>query len=166
MRRQVAVLISVLAVGAAMVLTGPATGAPSDSGAAPSISAQYRVIGPKTFADRNAVARTGAAIDYSEHGSLYITAIPAEVKQIEKLGFRTELITQSDAHATDAVVNDFPPADSAFHNYAEVNAELDQIVADHPAIAQKFNIGQSFQARTIYGVKISDNVATDEDEPE
>ncbi len=166
MRRQVAVLISALVVVAATVLTGPASGAPTDPEAAQVMSAQYRVIGPKTFADRNAVARTGAAIDYSEHGTLYITAIPAEVKQINKLGFKTELIAQPDAHATDVVVNDFPPADSAFHNYAEVNAELDQIVADHPAIAQKFNIGLSFQARTIYGVKISDNVATDEDEPE
>ena len=39
-------------------------------------------------------------------------------------------------------------------------------MADHPTIAQKFNIGPSYEARTIYGVKISDNVATDEDEPE
>ncbi|MEU6740055.1 M14 family zinc carboxypeptidase [Streptosporangium sandarakinum] len=39
-------------------------------------------------------------------------------------------------------------------------------MANHPAIASKFNIGTSYEGRTIYGVKISDNVGTDENEPE
>ncbi len=164
MRRQVAVLISVLALGAAAFLTGPATGAPRPDDA--TSSAQYVLAGPKTFADRNAVARTGAAIDYSEHGKLYVTATPAEINAIEKLGFKAVLIPQEHVHTDDVVVNDFPPSDSLFHNYAETNAELNQIVADHPSIAQLFNIGTSYEGRTMYGVKISDNVATDENEPE
>lgn len=166
MRRQVAILISALAVGAALVLTGPATGAPTDADAVESTSAQYRILGPKTFADRNAVARTGAAIDYSEHGILFVTATRAEVKQIAGLGFKAEYVPPAAVNAQDVVINDFPSADSAYHNYAETNAELNQIVADHPAIAQRFSIGTSYEGRTIYGVKISDNVATDENEPE
>jgi len=167
-RRQVAVLISALAMGVAMVLTGPATGAPSDPSvsSAENSSAQYRVTGPKTFADRNSVARTGAAIDYSEHGNLYVTATRTEVAQIMRLGFKVELIPPPAAETQDVVINDFPPADANYHNYAETNAELNQIVADHGSIAQLFNIGTSYEGRTIYGVKISDNVASDEDEPE
>jgi carboxypeptidase T len=50
----------------------------------------YRVIGPRTFADRNAVARTGAAIDFSEHGVLHVSATRAEAAAITRLGFRLE----------------------------------------------------------------------------
>ncbi|WP_275412683.1 M14 family zinc carboxypeptidase, partial [Rhizocola hellebori] len=163
-RSKVAVLVSALAVTLAFVATAPVQSAPS--GPEASTSAQYRVTGPKTFADRNAVARTGAAIDYSEHGTLFITATSAEANAIQKLGFGLELVPAPTVHADDVTINDFPSADSAYHNYAETNAEINQIVADHPAIAQRFSIGNSFEGRTIYGLKISDNVATDENEPE
>src|SRR5690349_21532205 len=94
MRPRVAVLITALAVTASLTFTGPATGAtpPIDPGNAPVTSAQYVVIGPKTLADRNAVAKTGAAIDLVEHGNLYITATPAEVSQIRGLGFLLEAL--------------------------------------------------------------------------
>jgi hypothetical protein len=165
MRRQVAVLLSALAIGAALILTGPATGSPADT--AENSTAQYRVIGPRTFADRNAVARTGAAIDFSEHGVLYITATEHEAKQIKKLGFGLELLpAPAPDSGLDVVVNDFPPVDSLYHNETETKADLDSIVAAHPSIAKLFNIGTSYQGRTIWGVKISDNVAVDENEPE
>ena len=60
----------------------------------------------------------------------------------------------------------FPAADSRYHNYAEMVAELDKAVAAHPAIVRKFSIGKSYQGRAIWAAKISDNVATDENEPE
>jgi carboxypeptidase T len=167
MRRQVALVITTLATGAAFFLTGPATGAPTvDDGA--NTVAQYEVIGPKTWADRDAVARTGAAVDYIEHGKIYISATGTEAKAIKRLGFGlNEIEPVAHAHAEGEVgIMDFPPADSAYHNYAEMNAELNQIVADHPSIAQKVTIGNSYEGRAIVGVKISDNVATDENEPE
>jgi len=162
-RQQVAVLISVLACAAALVLPGSVTSAPPI--AEGEGSAQYVLVGPKTWADRNAVAATGAAIDYIEHGKIYVTATPAEIRSIKRLGFRAELLPPIAAEG-DVGILDFPPADSLYHNYAETNAELLQIANDHPAIAQRFSIGTSFEGRTIYGVKISDNVAVDEDEPE
>src|SRR4029450_1133782 len=60
----------------------------------------------------------------------------------------------------------FPPADSRYHSYAEMVAELDKAVADHPTTVRKFSIGKSYQSRDIWAAKISDNVATDETEPE
>ena len=166
MRRQVVVLLSVLATGAMLVMNGPATGAPSDpTAAADNGSAQFRVVGPKTLADRDAVARTGAAVDHIEHGDIYVTATRSELARIRALGFSVELVPPPPT-TQDAVINDFPPADSLYHNEAETNAELNQIVADHGSIAQKFNIGTSYEGRTIWGVKISDNVASDENEPE
>ncbi len=53
-----------------------------------------------------------------------------------------------------------------FHTYAEVKAEIDDAVAAHPNIAQRFSIGTSYEGRQIWGIKISDNVGTDENEPE
>src|SRR4029450_9685484 len=60
----------------------------------------------------------------------------------------------------------FPPADSRYHSYAEMVAALDKAVAAHPTIVRKFSIGKSYQGRDIWAAKISDNVATDENEPE
>ncbi len=53
-----------------------------------------------------------------------------------------------------------------FHTYAEMETLIDAAVADHPQIAHKLSIGQSYEGREIWAVKISDNVATDENEPE
>src|SRR5947199_7523 len=58
------------------------------------------------------------------------------------------------------------PADSKYHNYAEANTEIDQRLAAYPGIMSKRVIGKSYQGRDIVAVKVSDNVATDESEPE
>ena len=60
----------------------------------------------------------------------------------------------------------FPPADSGYHDYAEMVAEINALVAAKPAIAQKLSIGTSYEGRDMPLIKISDNVATDENEPE
>ena len=60
----------------------------------------------------------------------------------------------------------FPAADSAYHDYAEMVAELQQAAFDHPAIFSLFSLGLSYEGRTVWAGKISDNVGTDEDEPE
>ena len=53
---------------------------------------QYRVLGPRTLADRNAVARTGAAIDYFEHGVPHISATASRGRGDPALGFRLEAV--------------------------------------------------------------------------
>src|SRR5688572_8427328 len=54
-----------------------------------------------------------------------------------------------------------------YYSYAEMETAIDNLVAAYPALAQKISIGTSAESRTIWGVKISDNVATDEtNEPE
>ena len=61
---------------------------------------------------------------------------------------------------------DFPAGYRGYHTYAEMVADLDSVVAAHPSIVRKFSIGQSYQGRQLWAAKISDNVATDENEPE
>jgi murein tripeptide amidase MpaA len=47
-----------------------------------------------------------------------------------------------------------------------MSAEVAAVAAAHPDIVQRFSIGKSYKGRELWAVKISDNVATDEDEPE
>ncbi|SBT53916.1 Zinc carboxypeptidase [Micromonospora narathiwatensis] len=155
------------AVGLTLVtaLTGPASARPAPDRSAEPAAVGYRVLGPRTLADRNAVARTGAAIDYSEHGVLYVTATRTEAAAISRLGFRLEEDV-TPAPAGDFGSYGFPSADSDYHDYAELTAVVNKVVADHPAIARKLSIGTSYQGRDLMAIKISDNVGTDENEPE
>ncbi len=60
----------------------------------------------------------------------------------------------------------FPAADSNYHDYGEVTAETAAVAAAYPALVSRISIGTTYQGRTMWALKISDNVATDEAEPE
>ncbi|MBG0817274.1 zinc carboxypeptidase [Planomonospora sp. ID82291] len=132
--------------------------------AEPPPNSRYTVEGPSDSRQRSAVAATGAAIDQVDSASVVVTATEAEVAAIEKLGYTVTKIEEPPPPPTSLA--DFPPADSAYHNYAEMTAAVNRIVADHPTIARKISYGTSYEGRDLMAVKISDNVATDEDEPE
>jgi len=147
--RTLVVALSVLALA---LTTQPA------SAADVSVSHRYLVSDAHTPQNRTEIAGTGAAIDaVLAHGQLEITATVAEMRAIERLGYPV---------ADLAEVLDFPPADSAYHNYAELTAVVNSVTSNYPSIASKFSVGTSYEGRDIMGVKISDNVATDENEPE
>ncbi|MFG3553762.1 M14 family zinc carboxypeptidase [Micromonospora sp. NPDC047557] len=167
--RRLLVLAVVTGLGIVTVAAGPVAAKPAPDRTAESAAAGYRVLGPRTLADRNAVARTGAAIDYSEHGVLHVSATAGEAAAIGKLGFRLEPLApppNAERGAGEMGTLAFPPADSNYHDYAELTAVVNQAVADHPAIARKISIGTSYEGRDLMAVKISDNVGTDENEPE
>lgn len=110
---------------------------------------------------RTKVAKTGALILEVGHRHLLIEATPKEKRALERLGFAPQVPTQKEA-----VELAFPPADSAYHDYNEMVAEIQQAALDHPDIFQLINLGTSYEGRIIWGGKISDNVAVDESEPE
>jgi hypothetical protein len=151
MGRRLSVSLTLAGIGL-LVLVGvnPAGAAPAER------SGRYVVEGVRTLEDRNRLARSGAAIDAIDHGSAEITALPSEVRRLREQGF---LVAERRSE-------DFPAADKAYHNYAEMIAELDQAVAAHPAIIRKTSLGTSYEGRDLPLIKISDNVAVDEDEPE
>jgi hypothetical protein len=126
---------------------------------APTTSKQYTVDGPTTREARTAVARTGAAIDDVNTDGVVVTATPREVRAIERLGYTVTA-------QPDVSVQVVPPGFEGYHDYAEMTTAVNQLVAAHPAIASQQVIGQSFQGRNIVAIRISDNVAADEGEPE
>ena len=68
--------------------------------------------------------------------------------------------------AVPTVAADFPPRDSLYHSYSEMVSDIHAVETAHPDIVHVFSIGKSYQGRDIWAAKISDNVATDENEPE
>lgn len=150
---------ALIAFATALSVTGaPASAEPSET------AAEYRVENVKSAQQRSDIASTGAAVNSAEHGGVNITATPSEVGQIEAMGYRVQ--RQEIAAPPGAAPFDFPSADSRYHNYAEMSAEINQALVDHPTLISKRVIGRSYQNREIWALKISDNVATDEAEPE
>jgi hypothetical protein len=122
----------------------------------------YWVPNVFTVEERSAIAETGAVIWEVGHDYVLVEATAHEREKIEKK------LNKKIAPPTEdqAVILAFPPADSNYHDFAEMVAELQQAEADHPAIFDLFSIGTSYEGRTIWAGKISDNVGTDESEPE
>jgi carboxypeptidase T len=162
---RLALIVAVAAAAAALASAGgPANADPSHRAGA-EVAARYLVEDVQTLAQRNAIAGTGASIDAVVDFVAEISATPSEVAQIRKLGFTVSPLS-SGQPSGEIGIDGFPTADSAYHDYAEMNADLNAIVAAHPSIVSKGSIGVSYEGRDMPILKISDNVAVDENEPE
>ncbi len=158
-----------IAVGAiALAVLVPMSGNAAPPQQTDSAAKEYVVDGARTAVARSAIAGTGAAVNFADHGEVNITATPDEVAQIKKLGYEVrQAPPTTHEHSHDgAGTDDFPPADSAYHNYAEMNSVINSVVAAYPNLARRTTYGTSHEGRALVAVKISDNVATDEAEPE
>lgn len=173
-RGKAATLAAVLALAVAAPISASASPPPDRAAPAPAAAEekqqtrQYLIHGPDTVADRTAIARTGVSIDEADDHTVVVSADAAQAKRLRALGHTLEALPAPPLRGVAADVKpfDFPSADSRYHNYAEMTAEIDQRVARHPGIMSKRVIGRSYQGRDIVAVKISDNVAADENEPE
>jgi hypothetical protein len=86
---------------------------------------------------------------------------------IPALGLTAALLASLAVPAVAAAAEpDFPSNMSGYHNLPEMVAEIQQAEASYPDLVDVFSIGKSYQDRDIWAAKISDNVATDEAEPE
>lgn len=124
-------------------------------------TAVYLIEGLSTARSRSQIAATGALILEVGHDYILIEATPEEAKALRKYN----LIAAPPTDAQAAILA-FPSADSAYHDYNEMVAELNQAAIDHPAIFSLFSLGLSYEGRTVWAGKISDNVAVDENEAE
>ncbi|HEX6289671.1 MAG TPA: M14 family zinc carboxypeptidase [Herpetosiphonaceae bacterium] len=117
----------------------------------------YVIHGVSTKEQRTEIARTGAAIEHIDDNEVEVIATPREVNRLKARGYNPEEL---------AAIQDFPPADSAYHNYTEMSNEIASVASRYPSITSRFSIGKSYENRDLWTMKISDNVATDESEPE
>lgn len=163
--RRTTLLAAVASLGLALTLgvqasASPATGSDTGPGpapvAGPGTAAQYVVGDLTTRAERTALVRDGAAIDEVREDSVVITAEPAEADRLRQLGWDLTAVPTTRQAAS--------PED--YHTYEEVLAAVDDAVARYPDLVSSQVIGTSHEGTDIVAVKISDNVGTDEDEPE
>lgn len=164
----------------ALALAAPVSALTTPAGADPAPTAvtrdgdevirQYEIAGPATAAERTALTATGVSIDEVDARSVVVSADARQVAHLKSLGYRPVALPAPPDRGKSATSSlgplDFPSADAKYHNYAEMNAEIDQRLAAYPGIMNKRVIGKSYQGRDIIAIKISDNVATDEAEPE
>lgn len=156
--------VVLVAAAATAVATVPADAAPPAPAASGPAAALHHVDGVRTPTQRDAVARTGVAIVEAGPTSVTVTGTAAELTAVRRLGLRVTAIPS--AAPTGPLTSGFPSADAGYHDYAELTAELDRVAGAYPALVRKSSIGTSYGGRQLWLTKISDNVGTDENEPE
>lgn len=157
MRRLAIVLIGLCFVAAPAAAAGPEP-----------VVGTYDVGGVLTSLDRSAVAATGAAIIEADHASVVVTASAADLRRLRRLPYRvTPHIAPAAPAGPDAPqTRAFPASDSGYHTYQDWVDETAAIVAAHPSLVTRTQIGTSYENRPIWALKVSDNAAADEAEPE
>ncbi|MFI8825967.1 M14 family metallopeptidase [Streptomyces sp. NPDC053431] len=170
--RRSAVLAALLALALAApitALTTPAGADPAPTAAADEVIRQYEIAGPATAAERSALTATGVSIDEVDARAVVVSANATQIAHLKALGYKVSALPGPPQRNIPGLTTgplDFPSADAKYHNYAEANAEIDQRLAAYPSIMNKRVIGKTYQGRDIVAIKISDNVGTDENEPE
>jgi carboxypeptidase T len=97
-------------------------------------------------------------------GKLYVVAGTHETELFERAGI---------GYAPEATLFPGRPggsgqggANGAYHSHAELETDLIGLERKYPTLAKVFDIGESLEKRPIYALKISDNVAFEEEEAE
>ncbi|QNE73264.1 zinc carboxypeptidase [Streptomyces finlayi] len=173
--RRSATLTALLALAVAVPLTAtattpstPAAPATTPVAAGEEVIRQYEIHGPDTAAERTALTAAGVSVDESDGHVVVVSANPEQAARLRTLGHTLKALPAPPDRTGGQAVRpmDFPSADSRYHNYAEMNTEINQRLQQYPGIMSKRVIGKTYQGRDIIAIKVSDNVATDENEPE
>ncbi|MBL3665820.1 zinc carboxypeptidase [Streptomyces sp. M2CJ-2] len=171
--RRSAVLAALLALALAAPVSMTATQADADSAEPVAASAddirQYEIHQRTTPVTRTEIQRAGVTVDEADEETVVVSGRADQIRSLRQKGYEVTPLGAAPDRSTAADglrLFDFPSADSRYHNYAEMNAEIDQRLAAYPNIMSKRVIGRSYQGRDIVAIKISDNVTADENEPE
>lgn len=171
--RRTAALAALMALAlaapvSATVTDAAAGGAPKAAPSADDIR-QYEIqVHHSTPLMRTAIAASGVSVDEADEETVVVSGRADQVRKLRSQGYEVSLLGSAPDRVAPGEVRlfDFPSADAKYHNYAEMTTEIDQRIAAYPNIMSKRVIGKSYQGRDIVAIKISDNVATDEAEPE
>lgn len=118
-------------------------------------------ISPQVF---KSLDRMGFKFEDYSQSELYLRVIPAELEQLRKMGYHPEIII-SDLNTYRQKFMSSPDY-AQYHDYYSTLLLVDSLIAQYPNIINKHIYGSSVLERQLYAVKISDNVAVDENEPE
>ena len=128
-----------------------------------------------TAADPEAAAAALSAADYTilgaseERSVVEVLCSSAELAALASSGLAPFVVETAQPLAAKLAIGRNVP--SGYHDLPSIEAAMTAFAAAHPTIAQvvdvstTFGPGPTFEGRTIKVMKISDNVALDEDEP-
>ncbi|ULR53106.1 M14 family metallopeptidase [Streptomyces deccanensis] len=171
--RRTAALATLLALALAAPVAATTTDATATSGERPKASAddirQYEVHMHSDSKSRTALQQAGVTVDDADDHSVFVSGRADQIKKLKQQGYEVTPLGAAPDRSNgedDVRLFDFPSADSRYHNYAEMTNEINSVVAANGSIASQRVIGTTYQGRNIVAIKISDNVGTDEAEPE
>ncbi|MDK1343342.1 M14 family metallopeptidase [Streptomyces sp. 378] len=171
--RRTAALAGLLALALAAPLSATTTDATADSARQAAATAddvrRYEIHLHSTAEDRTALQRTGVTVDEVHDHGVVVSGRADQIRKLRGLGYEVAplgAVPDRSAGEDGVRLFDFPSGDSKYHNYAEMTSEINALVSANPSIASQRVIGKSYQGRNIVAIKISDNVGSDESEPE
>jgi hypothetical protein len=99
-------------------------------------------------------------------GRVYILAGPQDLQSLDRSGIPYLVESYKFPALNRKPVTLQGGINGDYHSYAELEADLQALERAHPRTARLFTIGLTLEGRKIYALKISDNVAQDEEEAE
>lgn len=138
---------------------------------APGSQVAPRVVFEPRVTEQEAAALRAAGYDFERIPDLEQQQRRAmEAAWAEQAAQAEEAAEPSDEGEDGSSVQDEEPSKygkrDTYHTHAQVGAVLAQTEADHPTLARDFVWGSSVLGRELWGIVISDNVTTEEAEPE
>lgn len=120
---------------------------------------QYRIF------DKMGLTIVDARKDYVK-----ALATAEQLAKVKALGFPVEVLLKD--YTKEFEEKGYPPIGTVgtkawnfYHTYAQVRDTLRAIALRHPTICQVESLGLSVQNRVVWGIRISDNIGTKENEP-
>ncbi|NEA62509.1 M14 family metallopeptidase [Streptomyces sp. SID12488] len=173
--RRSAAAVGLLSLALAVGLTSTTPdNATATSGKRPAASAddirQYEINFANSTSDvRTDIMASGVTVDEADEERVVVSGRAEQARKLAQRGYEITLLGSApdrSSSADDVRLLDFPTADSRYHNYAEMTSEINSLVSANSSIASQRVIGTSYSGRNIVAIKLSDNVGTDEAEPE
>jgi carboxypeptidase T len=121
---------------------------------------RFVVYGVYTREQRSQLVAEGYDIGeaaWADHVELYGPRWQARALALR--GFRVEAGPEVEG------IDDFPPGDQGYHNYAEMVADLQAMAAAHPQTVHLFSLGTSYEGRNLIGARVSDDATDNLSEP-
>jgi hypothetical protein len=156
---------SALAAAAALAAS-TASAAPAAKPAAKDPPLASWLVTPKSDA---ALRQLGEQFEVGhKQGDRYEVIAPvARAAAVQALAKDAKLVDPDLTATVDAALAAMDEKDAAaYHSLAQVNQWMQDLAAQHPDLARVETYGTSGNGKTLYVLKLSDNVQTDEDEPE
>ena len=134
----------------------------------PTISLSADVFKSETFTevridsvgkeDIRRLIRSGVNITGVRGNSVSADISSEQFEELRDMGYDPKLIPDR--------VRLKPELRNGYHTHSQLTADLKALAAEYPDICRLHNIGESYEGRELWFMQISDNVNTEEDEPE